>query len=63
MMNCLTCHDLMVCYDDVNTMTIRIDFVRCKRCGSKATITYGDKGRYISKVTWQREGKIKDGDE
>ena len=61
-MDCLTCNDLMVCYDDVNTETIRIDFVYCRRCGSEAVITYGDHGKYISKVTWKREGKTKDGD-
>jgi len=53
-MECLTCHTQMKCVDDVNDISIRIDWVKCPKCGSAAEIQYGDNGKYILKVTWAR---------
>jgi hypothetical protein len=48
-------NDRMRCVDDVNDEAVRIDWLKCERCGSKAEIVYGRNGRYIEKVTWNRE--------
>lgn len=53
-MECLTCKIRMVCVDDVNDTSIRLDFMECPKCNSKATIEYGDNGKYIEVVTWRR---------
>jgi Zn finger protein HypA/HybF involved in hydrogenase expression len=53
-MKCHTCATIMKCYDDVNEVHARIDWVKCPKCGSKATITYGNYGEYIEKVEWRR---------
>jgi len=44
----------MKCIDDVNDISVRIDFVKCPKCGSKANIIYGNNGEYIEKVEWKR---------
>ena len=49
-MECFTCHDRMDCVDDINEAVVRLDLLRCKRCGSEATVTYGQNGKYIAKV-------------
>jgi ssDNA-binding Zn-finger/Zn-ribbon topoisomerase 1 len=53
-MKCFTCKTKMVCFDDVNTISIRIDFVKCPKCGSEADIIYGNNGEYINRVDWRR---------
>jgi Zn finger protein HypA/HybF involved in hydrogenase expression len=53
-MKCLTCQTRMECYDDVNEVSARIDFVKCPKCGSLANIIYGHNGEYIYKVEWFR---------
>ena len=54
-MECPTCKTKMVCYDDVNDMSVRIDWVRCPKCDSKAEIQYGQNGKYIEKINWNRQ--------
>jgi len=54
-MKCITCKTIMVCIDDVNDISTRIDFVECPKCGSKADIIYGNNGEYINQVNWWRE--------
>lgn len=53
-MKCHTCKTRMVCYDDVNDVDVRIDWLRCPKCGSHAEIKYGNNGEYIKKVSWRR---------
>lgn len=53
-MECITCKTKMKCVDDVNDISIRIDWEECPKCGSKAEIQYGENGKYITKVIWQR---------
>lgn len=52
-MNCLNCNTPMLCVDDVNDTSIRVDFECCPECGAKADIYYGDNGGYILKVVWE----------
>jgi len=33
-MKCFTCHTEMICYDDVNEESVRIDYVKCPKCGT-----------------------------
>ena len=54
MIRCMLCNEPMVCYDDINTCTVRVDFVRCTLCNSKAIVTYGDRGGHVAKVEWVR---------
>lgn len=54
-MECITCKTEMKCINDVNEMSARIDWLKCPKCGSKAEIIYAYHGRYIAKVTWQRD--------
>jgi hypothetical protein len=44
----------MICCDDVNDISARIDWVKCPKCGSKAEIEYGNHGEFINKVIWKR---------
>lgn len=53
-MECLTCSTKMQCYNDVNDISTRIDWVKCPKCGSEAEIRYGENGKYITEVTWKR---------
>ena len=53
-MKCHTCKTIMECVDDVNEDTFRADFLECPKCNSKATVTFGNRGEYISKVEWER---------
>ena len=39
-MKCIKCNTDMKCYDDVTYSCVRIDFVICPLCGSKAEIEY-----------------------
>ena len=57
-MKCLTCKTEMVCVNDVNDISVRIDFVECPKCGSHADIIYGNNGEYISEVLWKRLDQI-----
>ena len=55
MMKCHTCKTEMICYNDVNEISTRIDFEKCPKCNSKADITYGNNGEYALKVVlWER---------
>ena len=54
-MKCIKCNTDMKCYDDVTYSCVRIDFVICPSCGSKAEIEYdSSKDMNIDKVTWER---------
>ncbi|MCX8129796.1 MAG: hypothetical protein N3I35_06820 [Clostridia bacterium] len=53
-MKCFTCKTEMNCYDDVNEISKRIDFVECPKCHSKADIIYCNHGEYIESVNWKR---------
>jgi len=53
-MKCITCKSEMICYDDVNDISIRIDWVKCPKCNSKAEIQYENNGEYVEKVVWER---------
>ena len=37
-MKCIPCGEVMKCYDDVVTETVRIDWLECLRCNSFAQI-------------------------
>lgn len=52
-MKCHTCKTEMKCYDDVNDMSVRIDWLKCPKCNSWAEVTYGNNGEYIEKVIWR----------
>jgi len=54
-MNCFTCKNEMVCVDDVNEISVRMDFVKCPKCNSEAEIYYGKNGEYIKEVVWRRD--------
>lgn len=54
-MECHTCRTKMKCYDDVNDISTRIDWLKCPKCGSWAEVEYGENGKYINKVTWKRD--------
>jgi len=54
-MECFTCHERMVCYDDINDETQRYDWLKCQKCGSWAEIEYEQHGKIISRVTWKRD--------
>lgn len=53
-MECFTCKTKMDCFNDVNDISIRIDWVKCPKCNSEAQIDYGQNGKYIEKVLWKR---------
>jgi uncharacterized protein (UPF0212 family) len=53
-MECLTCHTRMECYNDVNDVDIKIDFLKCPKCNSKATVYYNRARKYKEKVIWDR---------
>ncbi len=53
-MKCITCATTMKCVNDVNDISIRIDWVECPKCKSKAEIQYGNNGEFMSKVIWER---------
>jgi hypothetical protein len=44
----------MKCTDDVNQETVRIDWLECPKCGSKAEIRYYNHGECIEKAIWIR---------
>ena len=56
-MDCMTCGDEMICYDEVNDETLRIDWFRCVRCSSWAEIAYNKKG-HKEQVKWKRQNNI-----
>lgn len=53
-MECFTCKEKMKCIDDINTDIVRIDLMECPKCASKAEIHYGENGKYVKKVIWNR---------
>lgn len=53
-MECYTCKDEMKCVTDIVQEHLRVDFLKCIRCKSEATITYGRGGKYIQKIEWVR---------
>ena len=54
-MKCFTCKTEMACFDDVNDIDVRIDFVKCPKCGSVADTYYGNNGEFIEEVLWRRD--------
>jgi DNA-directed RNA polymerase subunit M/transcription elongation factor TFIIS len=53
-MECITCKEIMKCVDDVNDISVRIDWLVCPKCGSKAEIVYDVQKGYITEVNWER---------
>lgn len=53
-MKCITCKTKMICIDDVNDISVRIDLEECPECKSIAEIHYGENGRYVEKIIWER---------
>jgi hypothetical protein len=53
-MDCITCKTPMKCYDDVNDISVRIDWVICPKCGAKAEIHYDPQKHCIIKVIWEK---------
>lgn len=53
-MKCFTCKTEMICVNDVNDISNRIDWVECLKCGSHAEIVYGNNGEYITQIKWKR---------
>ena len=53
-MKCITCKTVMKCIDDVNGASVRIDWLECPKCKSQAEVVFGQNGKYIEKVTWNR---------
>jgi len=37
-MYCCLCKTELICYDDVNNIGLRLDFMKCPQCGVKADI-------------------------
>ena len=58
MIRCVRCGEPMKNYDDINNCAVRIDFMSCPLCQSKAVVTYGDHGRYVDKVEWTRRSEV-----
>lgn len=54
-MECITCKTEMICENDVNDISNRIDWLVCPKCNSVAEIRYGGNGKYIEKVIWDRD--------
>jgi len=53
-MQCLTCGEQMKCYNDVNDISVRIDWEQCPKCGSWSQIEYNSKGQQ-ERVLWLRD--------
>ena len=53
-MECMTCQEKMICYDDINESHTRIDWLKCPKCNSKAEIIYSVTQGFKTKVTWTR---------
>lgn len=53
-MQCLNCQTIMICYDDVNDIYARIDWLKCPKCHSKAEIIYDVHSNEIKNLTWER---------
>lgn len=55
-MKCLTCKEKMECINDVNNVSVRIDWLECPKCKSTAQVEYEVNGEHISirKVLWER---------
>lgn len=52
---CLTCHEKMICVNDVVEETTRLDFLECPKCKSSAEVAYNPKGTpYITNFRWWR---------
>jgi Zn finger protein HypA/HybF involved in hydrogenase expression len=58
-MICLRCNNKMKCYDDVNYIDTRIDFVQCPMCDAKGEIIYKQDRMTIDKVNWKSGNKYK----
>lgn len=56
-MKCIECDTEMICKDDVNYTSTRIDWLLCPKCNSTAEIEYDNNGEHISKVIWERNKK------
>ena len=53
-MKCFTCKTKMKCINDVNDISVRIDWYECPKCNSSSEIIYGNNGEYINEVKWIR---------
>lgn len=50
-MECPRCRVQMICKNDVNDETVRIDWLECPWCGVKTTIEYKDHGKEIKRIS------------
>lgn len=54
-MKCLECNEEMKCVNDVNYTTIRIDFLKCEKCGATADVAYTNAiPQRKDVVTWRK---------
>lgn len=51
-MECFNCKTVMECYDDVNYVSVRIDWLECPKCESQAEIVYNTNDNSIKKLSW-----------
>lgn len=53
----MTCGETMICYDEVNDETLRLDLFKCTKCESWAEVTYNKKG-FKEQIKWKRSNNI-----
>ena len=56
-MNCLNCKTEMKCIDDVNEISVRIDWEECPVCKSQAEIIFDRNDMSIEKIIWTKGAK------
>lgn len=57
-MKCLECGTEMKCVDDINTISTRIDWEKCPKCGATAEIEYSSSvDLKLKRVLWERKIK------
>ena len=55
-MKCLECGTEMKCVDDVNTISTRIDWEKCPKCGATVEIEYSSSvDLKLKRVLWKRK--------
>ena len=55
-MKCLECGTEMKCADDVNTISTRIDWGKCPKCGATVEIEYfSGVDLKLKRVLWERK--------
>jgi len=58
-MKCIKCKTEMACYNDVNDISVRIDWLRCSKCSSEAEVVYSTNGdRRVIKLTWNSYDRV-----